>query len=387
MTDSHTTAPAVQRRRVHYFSGFDPRGPAHYHRLCQTEAAKPQPQGGVVQVSPREKQSRLFSRWQVSWQASADAPETVHTEHVFMGWDDMIRANWSRSPWALATEFAQTYAHIFRHVGAARVWRMYRPAFNTGALPLLVLIGPLLITALLAALLGAWGALGGLLLAIAVWGVATRAGLFWLLRIFTFFMRMGRSPLPGLQERCQSWVDDIVARQQADPVDEVLIAGHSVGTLMLVHAVDALLADQRWQALQQGRPTAVLTLGQSSPMVAMAPGATDFRAALQRLSHHTAVCWWDVTARIDPLCFYNLHPLAGSGVPHAQAPWPVRHTARFMHMYAPASWARIRANKLQAHFLYLATAERVGNFAFMDVFYGPRTLQQQMADKGTPRHA
>src|SRR5687768_9298575 len=176
------SAPAVKRRRVHYFSGFDPRGPGHYHRLCREEAAKPQPQGGALQVGGREKVSPVVSTWNVEWKADTAPTQGVQTQHVFMGWDDLIRAHWSRSPLVLARDFMQTYAHMFRHIGAGRVWRMYRPAFKAGILPLMVLFGPVLLALLLGAVLGPLGWAAGVVLALAVWWLGMRGGLFWLLR-------------------------------------------------------------------------------------------------------------------------------------------------------------------------------------------------------------
>ncbi|MDP2073511.1 hypothetical protein [Hydrogenophaga sp.] len=391
MTTSHSPSPspaALQRRRVHYFSGFDPRGPAHYHRLCRDEAAKPQPQGGVVQVDRREKQSRLFSRWQVSWQASADGPESVQTEHVFMSWDDLIRANWSRSPWALLREFVQTYVGIVRDVGPRRVKQMYDNAYLTGILPAVYLLGTLLLGVLVglgaSLVLGAWGWLATLPVVAGLWAYGAHKGLFWLLRIFTFIIRMGRGPLPGLAARTRQWVDDMVQRQQEDPVDEVLLVGHSVGTLVMVDAVDQLMRDPRWQALQQGRTTGMVTLGQCCPFVALVPAAQTFRDTLQRVCSAPGLLWWDVSARIDPLCFYNTHPLARSGTAHEGLPLPVLHNAKFFQMYESANWARIRADKLQTHFLYLMTPDKVGNFHLADVLYGPRSLPQQVAAKGLP---
>lgn len=389
MTTFHSPSPtAVQRRRVHYFSGFDPRGPAHYHRLCRDEAGKPQPQGGVVQVGRREKQSRLFSRWRVSWQAGADAPESVQTEHVFMSWDDVIRAHWSRSPWALLREFVQTYVAIVRDVGPSRVKRMYDNAYLTGILPAVYLLGTLLLGVLLGGgaslAVGAWGWLAAPVAVAGSWAYGARRGLFWLLRIFSFIIRMGSEPLPGLQMRTREWVDDMVQRQQQDPVDEVLLVGHSVGTLVMVDAVDQLMRDPRWQALQQGRTTGMVTLGQCYPFVAMVPRAKAFREALQRLCSEPGLLWWDVSARIDPLCFFNTHPLARSGVAHSGLTQPVLHNAKFFQMYEPANWARIRADKLQTHFLYLMTPDKVGNFHLCDVLYGPRGLQQSMAARGQP---
>jgi hypothetical protein len=373
---------AVRTRRLHYFSGFDPRGAAHYHRLCREEAAKPQPHGGVLEVGSREKLSATVSRWWVEWRPAPGTAEAVRTEHVFMGWDDLVRANWSRHPLVLARELVQTYAHLFRHVGARRVWRMYRPAFKAGILPLLVVLAPLLFALFLSAAAGVWGAAAGAVLCAVAWALALRGGLPWLLRIYTFYVRASREPDPAFDARTREWGQLILDRQQAEPVDEVLLVGHSVGALVMLDTVRSLLQDPRWRELRHGRPTAVLTLGQSLPVVAMAPGSVRLRDALSRLSQAPDVCWWDVTARIDPLCFYNLHPLAGTGLPCGQAPWPVLHNARFMSMYEAAAWTRIRRDKLKAHFLYLLTPQKPGNFSPADVLYGPRSLQAVMQAKG-----
>lgn len=389
MTTHQLHSPSgVQRRRVHYFSGFDPRGAAHYHRVCRDEATKPQPQGGVVHVGRREKESRSFSRWQVTWQASAERPASVHIDHVFMNWDDLIRAHWSRSPWALMREFVQTYVAIVRDVGPKRVKEMYDNAYLTGILPAAYLLGTLLLGVLLglgaSLAVGPWGWLATPALVAVLWSYGNRKGLFWLLRIFNFIIRMGRGPLLDVQVRTREWVDDIVQRQQRDPVDEVLLVGHSVGTLLMADAADQLLRDPRWQALQQGRTTGMVTMGQCYPFVAMVPRAKAFRETLQRLCSQPALQWWDVSARIDPLCFFNTHPLARSGVEHEGLALPVLHNVKFFQMYEPANWARIRADKLQTHFLYLSTPDKVGNFHLYDVLYGPRSLQQSMEAKGLP---
>jgi hypothetical protein len=163
-------------------------------------------------------------------------------------------------------------------------------------------------------------------------------------------------------------------------VDEVLLVGHSIGTLMMVGAVDALLQDPRWQALQQGQKTKVLTLGQCYPFIAMVPRnkAQLFKEALQRLSFHTNLLWWDVTAKIDPLCFYRAHPLVKTDVDHSKALMPVLHSASFFKMYTPQNWALIRQNKLDAHFLYLRAPELAGNFNLFDVLYGPNWFEHHL---------
>lgn len=386
----------VKRRRVHYFSGFDPRGAAWYHRLTQQEASKPQPQGGQLAVGRRRKRPGGLASWSVQWRAHPDeAHAQVVTEHVFMGWDDVIRTYWSRSPWALLQEFFRTYQGIGRDVTLSRPRAVSRTAFLTGILPAVYLLGTALLMCVLAGLGQAavvklapahaiWGvlaiwALAGAGLA-ALWAYGARKGLFWLLRIFHFIICMGRGPIKGLEAKTKAWVEQMIQAQQADPVDEVVLVGHSVGTLVMVDAVKALLDDPRWQQLQGERKTLLLTLGQCYPFVAMVPQAQAFRATLQHLCTDPRLMWVDVTARIDPLCFYNAHPLVKTGIPHHDTANPKLYLAKFFHMYETSRWQQIKQDKLLTHFLYLMTPDKVGNFMLMDVLYSPKPFAQHWSE-------
>ena len=388
---------SVLHRRVHYFSGFDPRGAAYYHRLFEVEAAKPQVQGGTLSVGRRRRMGKLFNHWKVSWQSTGTEAQSVETQHVFMSWDDIIRNNWSKSPWALTKEFWLAYRGIIFDVDLSRVKQIFQGVYMTGILPGAYLLGSLLLGVLLALGLQSLTAVmsapqwlqgarqmfallmgAGLVVALGVYG--ERRGLFWLLRIFTYVIRMGRSGIEGAEQRTQQWVEHVIQLQQEDPVDEVLLVGHSIGTLMMVGAVDALLQDPRWQALQNGRKTKVLTLGQCYPFIAMVPRpkAQLFKEALHRLSFHPHLLWWDVTAKIDPLCFYRAHPLAKTDVDYSKALMPALNSASFFKMYTPQSWALIRQNKLDAHFLYLRAPELAGNFNLFDVLYGPKLFERHI---------
>jgi hypothetical protein len=388
----------INTRRVHYFSGFDPRGAGHYHRLCTEQAAKLAPQDGVLAVGKRRRQGKLFYVWPVQWHNKA-GNQAVHTEHVFMSWDDLIRQNWSKTPLALVKEFWLAYRGIVFEVNLRKVRELFHGVFLTGVLPGAYLIGALLLGGAVAGLVrllvgmaadnspvwsSAGWAVGMLLGTLAVWRAGqygAQRGLFWLLRIFTYVVRMGRAEVDGLEQRTALWVEEVIKRQQDNPVDEVVLVGHSVGTLMMVGAVDALLQDPRWQALQQGRATNMLTLGQCYPFVAMVnrPFAQRFVAALARLSFSNQLNWLDVTAKIDPLCFHMAHPLAKTGINHQQAPMPVLRAASFFKMYTTATWQTIRDNKLEAHFLYLHTPELPGNFNLYTLLYGPSGFAQHTA--------
>lgn len=365
-------------RRVHYFGGFDPRGAGWYYRLCRDEAARAQPGGVNLRVSRREKQGDWASVWTVEAEM-ADSKRAAHTEHVFMGWDDIIRDHWPRHWGALLLGMVGAYLSPTARVVLPHLARLHRGAFWAGLLPaLLVILGVFLAVltggAMVNVLPDAWGWVASILVGGGVlWSFGrlyVRLRMDWLLRIYLFVLRLGGRPMVDLAQRQMQWVEDVIARQKADPADEVVLVGHSVGTLVMLSAVDALLGDARWQTLQQGRPTLMVTLGQCMPFVAQAPHAKAFRAVLSRLCWHPGLRWCDVTARIDPLCFHMVHPLRGTGQSMEGARGPYMLSARFFQMYEPQRWRRIRRDKLMTHFLYLMAPDKPGNFHFYEWLYG-----------------
>lgn len=382
------TPRSIQRRRVHYLSGFDPRGAAHYHRLCRDQAQAGQGSGAHLQVSARRRLGDDVHTWDVVASVparGAQAEAVVHTEHQFMSWDRVIREFWPRGLWGLVVAWCQAYRVMLFDIGVRRPRAIFPKAVLTGALPLVfVLVG------LLLGMAGgyvAWRLGGGPLLALPVAGglwagwawLGQQFRLWWLLRIYAFVMRFAKAPPPSLQARVRAMAEQIIERQRTDPVAEVVLVAHSIGTLVLVDLLTQLQADARWRALRPGTKTCVLTLGQCYPFVTLTPHAQAFRERLQRLCADPELCWLDVTALIDPLCFYRAHPLAGTGLQSEAHLWPVTLTAHFKAMYPAVQWRAIKRDKLQTHFLYLMAPQLPGgNFDLYDWLYGAHAFEPRV---------
>lgn len=297
-------SPLIQRRRVHAFSGFDPRGAAHDHQLAQTEARRPQPSGARLEIGPRTRIGAHLHGWAVLCNPADAGIAPVHTSHVRMGWDDLVRAHWRHSPGEWLQALGRVYAALLREVGPWRLYRLHPPALLTAVWPLL-------------------GGPGGT----------------WLLRIYDFLWKLGRAQVPTLEQRRAEWVEQIITSQQADPVDEVVLAGHSVGALLAVSTAQALLSDARWQALQGDRRTSLVTLGACYAGLTLreGAGAERFRQAVAALCRSPSLAWLDVTARIDPMCVDQAHPLAGTAEAPVDAVLPVRRSARFSRCTAQSA--------------------------------------------------
>lgn len=389
----------VRRRRIHYFSGFDPRGASFYHRLFKEQAEQPQLDGAQMQISARRKLGPYRHQWQVQADLGKGATDpretTVRTDVVFMSWDDLIRAHWHRARIVSIKDFFATYSALMFEVGLLRIRKLHAPMMLALLLPLLFALAAAGLTATVA---GLWavsveglahraGLIGSalplqVLVALAVAGVgyelslrvAAKLNLNWLMRIFTFIFRMSRR-VPGLYNRQTHWVEAIIEQQRLDPVDEVLLVGHSVGTLVMMAAVDGLLQDARWQVLTAQTSTKVVTLGQVASILSMASTGQAFRQTCERVATHPQTEWLDVTAWIDPLCMYQTPP-QGPGSPRTAAQ-PHLVAARFFHMFDEITWANLRRNKLQRHFLYLMAPQRPGNINLFQMLFGAQHFDAQ----------
>jgi hypothetical protein len=386
----NTLSEMPSKRRVYYLGGFDPRGAGYYYKLFGSQANKMQDQTTEIKRTPRKKTEGCIFFWQTSLtkrQPASQKKITIETTHFFMGWDDIIRAHWSKSVMQLILSFFACYLNRNSWASLNSVRRCFKPALYAGVFPLIFFILYLTTILTIIAPLNASLALSFssnsytlaaaisdaiiiLLITTFFYSAANRVGILWLLRIYRFNILFAEGKVKEVQTRQQEWVEKIIDHQIHDPADEIIFSAHSVGTLLLVGVIDALLADERWKNLQPTKKMCVLTLGQCYPFVTPAPSAAEFRKSLQRICESDGVLWLDVTAQIDPLCFHGMHPLQNTDLFSAKLQQPILHGARFFKMYSPERWKEIKKNKILVHFLYLMTPEKSFGFNLYDIFYG-----------------
>jgi hypothetical protein len=372
----------VHRRRVHYISGFDPRGAVHYHRLYRDEAAKQQALlDATLEVTPRTRHGRLNSGWTIhgDWNGVQ-----VETDYRFMAWDDIVRRHWLRSPARLVWRSITGYPVYLATGGLQRARQLSRGTFYSAVLPLVYL----LLLTLLMVLAGAVGYnLGTLVdtafvptvLAVAC-AVATGAGglrlahhlgILWLLRICLFIYDWGRQGIPGLPGRAHAIAESIRIAQRDDPVDEVLIVGHSIGSMLAVSVSAALLEGGGRVPEELADRVGLMTLGQCIPWLAFMPEAREFHAELQRLAYAESLPWVDVSGPTDPLGFFNVDPVVEAGIHDAPAHRPRLVTARFFRMFHLETYRKLRRDKLRLHFQYLMANEIPAAYDYFRITAGP----------------
>ena len=389
----------VRRRSVYYLSGFDPKGAAHYHALYRNEAVKQALVSGMsIEVGHRKKTAEGNAFWQVTAH-NPEGPEglreLVETSYEFLHWDDIVRDHWPRSQLRLRWIIITTTWLNLRH-GALRsmlklAWPPVVALFSPFALMFAMLLVLPLLTALVfsgtSALLGVWGA--GTLTCITV-AVGIRAGrrlekkysMFWLMRSYAFTAQQARGRVPALDARLTQHANTLLNRLASNEDDEILVVGHSSGTIMAVSILaKALRLDPQLGAC--GPVVSLLTLGQCTPLLGCLPQAQAFRDDLQLLATAQGIDWIDFTAPPDGCCFALVDPVAACGINDAaqQENRPKLLSPRFAEMFEPSDYAAISSDKLKIHFQYLMASSKPVLYDYFSITAGNTTLAKRFSEQ------
>src|SRR5688572_27975593 len=155
MPSAPESPASVRRRRVLYVSGFDPQGPARYHRMNREQAAaQSRVSGHAIEVGPRERIDPRVDAWTIAAEIEGHHCET---RYEFLRWDDVVRANWMPGH---ARYLAATLAATWRFASSGVLWRLLkcsRPGFSVCFGPFCVLMFiALAALLLLAAVIASW---------------------------------------------------------------------------------------------------------------------------------------------------------------------------------------------------------------------------------------
>ncbi|MBI5429097.1 MAG: hypothetical protein HY938_01425 [Nitrosomonadales bacterium] len=376
----------VKTRRVYYISGYDPRGARHYHRLYSEEAARQAARRGYeISVSARGARPGDNAGWSVdSHWPEGDGPRT---DYRFLVWDDIVRRHWEKSMFRLLGQCLIGYGRYLVAGVLRRISHSHRGIFFSVMLPA-VFAGLWALTLLL--VLSLWSVLckqfmpywflwmlGAAALSLAVLWLGSklgdRLGVFWLMRTILFVEKWGAVGNPEMEGRIDRFAVRLSRDQAENPVDEVLLVGHSVGSV-----IAAAVASRYLRGHPPEGSLTLITLGQCIPLLAFTPAAVAYRNEIVSLATDGRIKWFDISAKADPLCFFDENPALVCNAP-AQAPGTARMVhARIFKMFSPETYKTIRGNKLRLHFQYLMAAELDTGYDYFRLTAGPLPATSQL---------
>ena len=387
----------VGKRRVFYIPGYDPIHPRRYRELYRREAARQAAISGYdIALRPRAK-SRNYG-WHVTGEFDG---AVVETEVEVLVWSDIVKHSMGHG---IFISYLRMIYTAIAYIGSGAFWRLAR--LQKG--PVIAALYPvvmLLLEAALAALV-VWGAVKlGLLLSPWVgWlgplvGGAAGLALAWALleqfrrwdgKLFVYYLMhdysynaraFGAMP-PELETRIAEFVESIAAACD-DPVDEILVIGHSSGAHLGVSVLSDLI--RAGHVRPDGPALGFLSLGHVVPMVSFLPRAWRLRADLAYLSERDEIFWVDVTAPGDGCAFALCDPVAVTGVAGPAKKWPLVFSAAFTKTLSPERWKALRWRFFRLHFQYLCAFDRPGDYDYFQITAGPDTLATRYRNRRSSR--
>ena len=387
----------VQRRHVFFVSGFDPKGASYYHGLYAAQAKQ---QGTVTGVSYAVGGRSKCPNGNTRWTVDAGSPlGSTRTTYEYVRWDDIVRARWPRSAFGVLAGSARAYASAIASGRAlARVWQVAPKTLFSLAYPALFWLAVSLVAVLAGLAVAAvvrsgfagagpsWKFLFAGLTMVGVFAAALqwerRLHTSWLLRIYQFAADWAAGRIEALPTRLDGLAGDIERRLAEPEIDEVLLVGFSVGSMLAVSAAARLARSAVPERLGK---LSLLTLGHCIPLLGLMPRATAFRAELARLGELPALAWADFSSPTDWGSFALVDPVALClGSDDAPRRGPVLASPRFHTLFQPATYAQIRGDKRRMHLQYLMAGELAGTYDYFALTAGPLRLAGRLNPKPAP---
>jgi pimeloyl-ACP methyl ester carboxylesterase len=204
----------------------------------------------------------------------------------------------------------------------------------------------------------------------------------WLLRSYAFTAKQAAGQAPQLDVRLEQHAETLLARIRSAVDEEVLIIGHSSGTMMAATVLaNALRRDP--QLGSRGPAVSLLTLGQWMPLLATLPKAERFRDDVRCLAGAKDINWVDFSAPPDGCCFALINPSLACGDDAAVVTdQPKLLSPKFADMFDANDYAAIRRDRFRCHFQYLMASKKAVLFDYFAITAGALTLGDRF--RGNP---
>lgn len=396
----------VRRRHVYHVAGYDPIDAGAQYRRFRRQLDVFQRTWNVHATLSDVEQSNHESRawWTVQTRAGNWQVEATHEVLV---WDDIVRADFTRSLPVRLFNAARVYADfiatgtMFRYIVANP---RYAGFFLFPVLSLaLFAVGGWFFAHLLTALLGLDGivaALAGLVVGVAVFlGLLHRPGRRWRVQqllddwIFAHDYLHGRRP--DVDARLDCFAQTLVARSRDSGLDEIVIVGHSLGAMLAIDVlVRALALDPDFGS--RGAAICLLTVGATIPKFALHPRAQDIRDRIARVVAEPSIAWTEYQSRDDTISFYKFDPVSLRRIAGDRLDGkPVIRRVQIHDMVTAETFARCRRNILRLHYRSVMANDRraaydyyllsCGPAAFLDWTAAPEGLLDFVAADGMYR--
>lgn len=185
--------------------------------------------------------------------------------------------------------------------------------------------------------------------------------------------RFGRGQPTWLDHAIEAGARRLVAAGAANDTDEIVLVGHSTGSVIAAAIMARALALDP-DLGRRGARLVLLTLGAVMPAVALHPAANRMRDIIGRLASEPTVAWIECQSRKDVMNFEGFDPVGGVGIHVEKRHNPLLWSVQFKEMVSPAYYQHLRWNFFSMHFQYINAGDRRTAHDYMLLIAGPVAL-------------
>lgn len=386
--------PAVRKRLLFYFPGYDPDAKRRYRTLFMRELRRyvkrfETVESEVSNVIPSNCEQ--IQTWTVQ---VGKLGQVTKTTYSVMLWDDLVRRDMARSPFATAILNARALLHVACN---GTLFRFYRASWKCANLIIYPFVTTLLLLGCLVLLIwlsytqlssglgfSPWVTLvlGTAIGLAGLRGIAPlleRAFLWQLMCDGIFHWQHANRRRPDYLARLELFAEHLRAEIREIEADEILLVGHSTGALTAAEVAARLLTGD--EALGRDGPAlSLLTLGSSLPMVALQPSACSIRREIEILVASQRLTWVDYQAPQDWMSFPGFEPSRDLHlqVTADQIANPIVRSSKFREIVGPETYRTIDRRPLLTHFQFLMSNDRAGIFDIFALTLGPKCLRDRV---------
>lgn len=173
---------------------------------------------------------------------------------------------------------------------------------------------------------------------------------------------------PKIEARFAEFGETTLSQIKNSDADEIIIVGHSFGSLWAVAALS--LALQADPDLLKNKKVRVMALGSSLLKIGLAPGAQFIRDHWKRVMAQKEVFWHEVQTKDDLIAFYKCNPLEQIGITDPLAGFAITRI-RFSKGMAKKRYRSMRKSFYRTHRQYILHYDKRVHFDYMLRLFGP----------------
>jgi hypothetical protein len=383
----------IARRHVIHVSGYDPVEPVRLHRRFRRELATFARTWGLDAAASDARTTPTGTVWSVK---TSGPNWRVDTLYETFDWDDIVRSDLDgpmlrrlRDGAAALADFIVS-GTVFRYAAASHRYALF---FLVPILECALFVGIAAFLATTVAGMMPFGAVVSTATALVVAVTAMSLLVRWPGRYMRFDQALNdwifaRDYMYGrradIEERLDRFAARLVAAMRTREVDEVLLVGHSLGSLLAIDLLCRAL-DLDSNLARNGPHLSFLTVGATVPKLTLHPDGGRFRACIRRIADVPDLDWVEYQSRDDAISFYKFNPVTSRRVTDADvAGKPAIRRVLMRDLLTPASYRRYRWRFMRLHYQFVMANERRAAYDYFMLACGPVSSRAVVGLGGGP---